>query len=150
VDGVIPDFTVYRPAGDMLSNGPVCRYASDMPLMMSVLTNKSLATYDISVNFAKKFRLFYQEDLDILPAESLQPEQRQAVRTVPNKFLIIFLFCFCAIQVKTYFEEKYNLTAPRLQLSLMNRELELWALTGYTEGVPVIIYIYFFYFILSV
>ena len=39
--------------------------------------------------------------------------------------------------MKSYFEEKYNLVVPKINFPLMNRELELWALTGFSEGVQV-------------
>uniref|UniRef100_A0A1I8B7F1 Amidase domain-containing protein n=1 Tax=Meloidogyne hapla TaxID=6305 RepID=A0A1I8B7F1_MELHA len=35
VDGILPKFTVYPPAAEMLTMGPLVRYASDLPLIMS-------------------------------------------------------------------------------------------------------------------
>jgi Asp-tRNA(Asn)/Glu-tRNA(Gln) amidotransferase A subunit family amidase len=36
VDGLVPDFSAYRPAIEQLSNGPLARYAGDLPLVLSV------------------------------------------------------------------------------------------------------------------
>ena len=35
VDGILPKFTDYQPASEMLTMGPLVRYASDLPLIMS-------------------------------------------------------------------------------------------------------------------
>jgi Asp-tRNA(Asn)/Glu-tRNA(Gln) amidotransferase A subunit family amidase len=36
VDGLVPDFSAYHPAIEQLSNGPLARYADDLPLVLSV------------------------------------------------------------------------------------------------------------------
>ena len=117
VEGIVPDFVAYAPAAEQLTNGPLARYASDFPILLSVMANKNLSEYDIEVDFANNFRLFYLEDLEILISEQLHPEQRDAVR-----------------KVKKYFEQKYNLTVQKVDFPLMNRLYELWGLTGWTAG----------------
>ena len=103
-------------------------------LFFKIMAGKSSSAYDKPVNFAKNFRLFYLEELDMLLSESLDPELRDSVRKVWILFWTLNLRCF---QVKSYFEDKYNLVVPKINFPLMNRELELWALTGFSEGVQV-------------
>ena len=80
----------------MLTTGPICRYASDLPLIFSAITkylslmfhhfkvmaNKSIDVYDKKVDFFKNFKLYYLEELEILVTESVDPEQRESVRKV--------------------------------------------------------------------
>ncbi|KAL7070209.1 hypothetical protein ACQ4LE_010194 [Meloidogyne hapla] len=115
VDGILPKFTVYPPAAEMLTMGPLVRYASDLPLIMSVMANKSLDYYEKELDLSK-LRLFYLEDLDVLISEVLHDEQRNVVRLVKN-----------------FFEIKHNVKAQKVQFPLMNRVWELWALTGYSN-----------------
>jgi hypothetical protein len=86
----------------MLSIGPISRYASDLPLIFSVikkptpislfpfskvLANQSIDVYDKKVDFVKNFQIYYLEELEILVSESLHPEQRESVRKVNLKEL---------------------------------------------------------------
>uniref|UniRef100_A0A915LZK1 Amidase domain-containing protein n=1 Tax=Meloidogyne javanica TaxID=6303 RepID=A0A915LZK1_MELJA len=105
VDGILPKFTDYQPASEMLTMGPLVRYASDLPLIMS-------AKLDIS-----KLRLFYLEDLDVLISEGLHDEQRNVIRLVKN-----------------FFETKHQVKAQKVQFPLMNRAYELWGLTGFSDS----------------
>uniref|UniRef100_A0A914HKT9 Amidase domain-containing protein n=1 Tax=Globodera rostochiensis TaxID=31243 RepID=A0A914HKT9_GLORO len=119
-EGLVPDnLYTYKPSANMLSNGPLCRYASDLPIALSILAGKNANSYALNVDFAKDFKLFYLEDINILHAQSLQPEQRNAVR-----------------QVKAYFEQTYNLTVQKVGFSLLSRMLELFYLDTWSPGIP--------------
>lgn len=115
--GIVPNFAAYPPDKDMLTNGPMCRYVDDLSLGLSVMANKAPNDYDIHVDFANDFCLFYLDGLDIMLSESVHEEQRNAVR-----------------KVKNYFEQVHNATVQKVAFPLMNRIFELWALTGYSEG----------------
>uniref|UniRef100_A0A915LL08 Amidase domain-containing protein n=1 Tax=Meloidogyne javanica TaxID=6303 RepID=A0A915LL08_MELJA len=105
VEGILPKFTDYQPASEMLTMGPLVRYASDLPLIMS-------AKLDLS-----KLKLFYLEDLDVLISEGLHDEQRNVIRLVKN-----------------FFETKHQIKAQKVQFPLMNRVYELWGLTGFSNS----------------
>uniref|UniRef100_A0A914LTQ7 Amidase domain-containing protein n=1 Tax=Meloidogyne incognita TaxID=6306 RepID=A0A914LTQ7_MELIC len=116
VDGILPKFTDYQPASEMLTMGPLVRYASDLPLIMSVLANKPLNHYSKELDISK-LRLFYLEDLDVLISEGLHDEQRNVIRLVKN-----------------FFETKHQVKAQKVQFPLMNRAYELWGLTGFSDS----------------
>uniref|UniRef100_A0A183C9R0 Amidase domain-containing protein n=1 Tax=Globodera pallida TaxID=36090 RepID=A0A183C9R0_GLOPA len=113
-DGLVPaGLAAYQPAVNLLSNGLLCRYATDLPIALSVRHFLS-----IFVNFAKNMRLFYLEDLNILISQSLQLEPRNAVR-----------------QVKRYFEQKYNSTVQKVEFPLMSRMYELFYVDPWSPGI---------------
>ena len=98
------------------------------------MTNKPLSEYDKSVDFKKEVKVFYIEELDILISERLHPEQREVGRKVSadqNEKALSF------IQVKSYFELKYDLQVQKVDYPLMNRLFEFWGLTGWSAGVVV-------------
>ncbi|KAI3420078.1 hypothetical protein GPALN_003410 [Globodera pallida] len=119
LDGIVPASLTYKPAENMLTNGPLCRYATDLPIALSVLAGKNASSYEQDVNFAKDFNMFYMEELDVLLSQGLLHEQRNAVR-----------------QVKRYFEEKYNLTVQKVEFPLLSRVFELFYLDPWSPGVP--------------
>uniref|UniRef100_A0A914KZY3 Amidase domain-containing protein n=1 Tax=Meloidogyne incognita TaxID=6306 RepID=A0A914KZY3_MELIC len=116
VDGILPKFTDYQPASEMLTMGPLVRYASDLPLIMSVMANKPLNYYSKELDLSK-LKLFYLEDLDVLISEGLHDEQRNVIRLVKN-----------------FFETKHQIKAQKVQFPLMNRVYELWGLTGFSNS----------------
>uniref|UniRef100_A0A183BNV3 PAZ domain-containing protein n=1 Tax=Globodera pallida TaxID=36090 RepID=A0A183BNV3_GLOPA len=119
LDGIVPASLTYKPAENMLTNGPLCRYATDLPIALSVLAGKNASSYEQDVNFAKDFNMFYMEEVDVLLSQGLLHEQRNAVR-----------------QVKRYFEEKYNLTVQKVEFPLLSRVFELFYLDPWSPGVP--------------
>ncbi|KAI3420034.1 hypothetical protein GPALN_003368 [Globodera pallida] len=118
-DGIVPASLTYKPAENMLSNGPLCRYATDLPLALSVLSGKNVSSYELNVDFAKDFKLFYLEDIHILLSQELKFEQRMQVR-----------------KVKSYFEEKYNLNVQKVEFPLLSRMLELFYSDPWSPGIP--------------
>jgi len=82
VEGIVPNFAAYQPAKDMLTNGPLVRYATDLHLVLSVMANQPVDYYYKEVDFSKDLKLYYLEDLEILICEKLHDEQRDQVRKV--------------------------------------------------------------------
>ena len=82
VEGIVPNYAGYPPAKDMLSNGPMVRYASDLHVILSVLANQPVDYFYKEVDFSKDVKLYYLEDVEILISEKLHDPQRKQVRKV--------------------------------------------------------------------
>ncbi|KAL3125172.1 hypothetical protein niasHT_008522 [Heterodera trifolii] len=117
-EGILPKSLFYKPALNMLSNGPMCRYASDLPLALAVMAGKKVDAFQQDVDFSK-VKVFYMDDLNVLLAQELQPAQQ-----IPVKM------------VKSYFEFKHNVTVQRVEFPLMSRLLELFYADPWSEGIP--------------
>jgi Asp-tRNA(Asn)/Glu-tRNA(Gln) amidotransferase A subunit family amidase len=50
VDGLVPDFSGYPPAVQQLSNGPLTRYADDLPLVLSVSFICAIYFFILTIN----------------------------------------------------------------------------------------------------
>ncbi|KAL3095482.1 hypothetical protein niasHT_026911 [Heterodera trifolii] len=118
-EGIVPESLFYKPALNMLSNGPLCRFASDLPLALAVMAGKKVNSFHLDMDFTKDFKLYYLEDLNVLISQELKPEQRFAVR-----------------RVKSYFESKHNLTVQKVEFTLLSRFLELFYADPWKARVP--------------
>ncbi|KAL3122082.1 hypothetical protein niasHT_009375 [Heterodera trifolii] len=85
-EGIVPESLLYKPALNLLTNGPLCRYASDLSLALAVMAGKKVNSFQLDVDFAKDFKLYYLEDLNVLITHELKAEQRFAVRRVKSYF----------------------------------------------------------------
>jgi fatty acid amide hydrolase 2 len=133
VEGIVPDFCSYKPGCDMLSNGPLVRYASDLPTVLAVQAGQPVNYYKRNVNYTNGFKLYYLEDIDILICEKLHDEQRDQVRKVSEaQANWLINVPFSPVQVKHYFEQTYNLTVQKVSFPLMNRLFELFQMNSWS------------------
>ncbi|KHJ75874.1 hypothetical protein OESDEN_24509, partial [Oesophagostomum dentatum] len=105
----------------MLRIGPMCRYAEDIPLMMEILGGESVRSLHLrdEVNFSK-IRLFYMEGVQHTPTvQSLSCEMRSALQ-----------------KAVTYFEEKFDIEAIRLDLPLITKTIEIFSTSTKVDGIP--------------
>uniref|UniRef100_A0A914HLM5 Amidase domain-containing protein n=1 Tax=Globodera rostochiensis TaxID=31243 RepID=A0A914HLM5_GLORO len=65
IDGIVPDSLTYKPAENMLTNGPLCRYATDLPIALSVLAGllheQRNAVRQVKRYFEEKYNLTVQK-----------------------------------------------------------------------------------------
>ncbi|KAI1718212.1 amidase domain-containing protein [Ditylenchus destructor] len=109
-------------------NGPMCRYAEDLGLVLRALVGEEFATSTLNINRridTNNIKIFYMEELNNILAESMHPEPRAALRKAIG-----------------YCENKCGICAHRIDLPMAHRVFELFCaivvsddrLTGKTKS----------------
>ena len=118
--GVVPSNGLFPPIHggylvQMSTAGPMCRYAKDLPILLSVLAADEAVIeklqLDKPVNLSKT-RIFYMEELRTLCCESLHSSVRQSIHKAAK-----------------YFEKKYDISTHRLDLVLAHHAFEMFVLS---------------------
>uniref|UniRef100_A0A0N4ZGC8 Amidase domain-containing protein n=1 Tax=Parastrongyloides trichosuri TaxID=131310 RepID=A0A0N4ZGC8_PARTI len=103
----------------MLTIGPICRYAKDLPLMLSVLAGEAAETelkLSAPIN-VKKTRIFYMEGIDHPLIENTSSEMRETLRKAVK-----------------YFEKKYDTHTYKVDFDLAKNAMDFFFASMDIEG----------------
>uniref|UniRef100_A0AC35UBP9 Amidase domain-containing protein n=1 Tax=Rhabditophanes sp. KR3021 TaxID=114890 RepID=A0AC35UBP9_9BILA len=105
-DGHFPEAVGFRT--EMFTIGPMCRYATDLPLMLSVLAGPESANLklDIPINI-RKTKIFYMVGLKNPAIESLDDNMAETLRKAVK-----------------YFEKKYDIMTYQVDFPTAHRAAE--------------------------
>lgn len=117
IDGHYPMPTGFRI--DMLTIGPICRYAKDLTLMLSVLTGdlgESQLKLNAPIN-VKKTKIYYLEGINHPLIENISSEMKETLRKAVK-----------------YFEKKYDIHTYKIDFNLTKNVIEYFFASMDVEG----------------